>query len=93
MNKIRKWICCCYTCVEIQEQIIDTNECAVPLLHTHKDKRIVFNEKDLSGKYEDFDFLYTNKHFSPGKNLSPKKYRKKYKRTRRDFSYYKNIRL
>lgn len=75
MNKIKKLMCCCFTCVEIhQTNNNDENaDVSTPLL-------------------KNCDFSYTNKYFSPNKNLKTQKQQKinnNIKRRRRLFSYYK----
>jgi 7-cyano-7-deazaguanine synthase in queuosine biosynthesis len=87
MNKIKRFVCCCFTCVEVSEQVvpqnnITNNELDTPLLNTDTTQNYI-NDKQL--QYKKW-FTYTNKYYNPKKSLKCQNIEKK----RNQYFFYKS---
>ena len=89
MNKIKRFVCCCFTCVEVSEQVVPqnnttSNELKKPLLNTENEKNYT-TDKRLQKQHW---FTYTNKYYNPKKSLKCQNIEKKQKR--RQYFFYKS---
>ena len=87
MNKIKRFVCCCFTCVEVSEQVvpqntITNNELDTPLLNTDTNQNYITDKQLQDKKW----FTYTNKHYNPKKSLKCQNIEKK----RNQYFFYKS---
>ena len=90
MNKIKKFVCCCFTCVEVSEQIVPHNtdsNLLKPLLETSVEKNYLDDEQLQQANW----VSYTNKYYNPKKSL--KQQRREKKMRKKQYSFYKNRKL
>jgi len=89
MNKIKRFVCCCFTCVEVSEQVVPQNNITnhdldTPLLNTDANQNYITDKQLQDQKW----FTYTNKYYNPKKSLKSQNIEKKKKR--KQYFFYKS---